>query len=94
MMHSITGESHFESWGNEFNFKPLLQKISLENFVLQDFFASLECSEKILLESSKQDEKNRFSIIGIRPYDQISVCGDETNKMEFLLFMPIRDQAV
>ena len=84
MMHLVTGKSHFENWGDEFNFKPLLQKISLENFVFQDFFASLECGDKILLESSKQDEKNRFSIIGIRPYERIYVCGDEKNKMETL----------
>ena len=71
-----TGEKNFETWDSSFTKKPLIESIVLEDFDVKAFFENLEDKEKMLFESSKVDEKNTFSFIGIRPEDFFHVKGD------------------
>jgi para-aminobenzoate synthetase component 1 len=71
-----TGEKNFEIWGSSFTKKPLVASIVLEDFDLKTFFENLKDKGKMLFESSKVDEKNRFSFIGTHPEDFFHVKGD------------------
>ena len=75
----VTNKDHFKFWADNFIQKPLISRISFKDFSIRDFFSFLEGPEKVLLESSKAEEHNYFSIIGVRPSDFFAVRGSKVS---------------
>lgn len=73
----ITNKKLCTFWEKKsYNRIPHILSLDLLGFKLHDFFESIRSTHKILLESSKQDKNNVFSIIGVRADSFFHVKGN------------------